>query len=152
MRSLTSSELEDHRQKKSMDKNAWAVSDEVCLRIDDSPAPQGFKSAFLVDKPENIFFINQDYMLQYHQASDANKSSIPGHGYFVKLELFENNHCEMGELYIEYRKNACKEKSGELCDFCKENEVISFEPKPTPRPYPEAPRIPLPSFITDSNE
>ena len=62
---------------------------------------------------------------QYHQASDANKSSIPGHGYFAKLELFENNHCENGKLYIEYRKNACKEKSGELCDFCKENEVIS---------------------------
>ena len=100
------------------------MSDEVYLRIDGSPAPQGFISAFLVDKPEKLFFINQDYMLQYHQASDANKSSIPGHGYFVKLELFENNHGEMGELYIEYRKNTCKEKR----------------------------KIPIPSFITDSNE
>lgn len=56
-------------------KNAWAESEEVCLRSDDSPAPQGFISAFLVDKPENLFFINQDYMLQYHKASEVlNKS------------------------------------------------------------------------------
>ena len=67
VRSLTSSEVEDHRQK-NMEKNAWTESEEVCLRIDDSPAPQGFISAFLVDKPENLFFINQDYMLQYHKA------------------------------------------------------------------------------------
>ena len=105
--------------KKKHGKNAWAVSEEVCLRIDDSLSLEGFISAFLVDKSENLFFINQDYMLQYRQVSDANKSSIPGRGYFAKLELFENNHCEKGELCIEYRKNACKEKSGELCDFCK---------------------------------
>ena len=54
MSSPTSSELEDHRQK-NMEKNAWAMSEEVCLRMDDSLAPQGFISAFLVDKPENLF-------------------------------------------------------------------------------------------------
>lgn len=154
VRSLTSSEVEEHRHK-NMEKNAWAVSEEVYLRIDDSPAPQGFISAFLVDKPENLFFINQDLMLQYHHTSETNKSSVPGHGYFAKLESFENNHCEKGELYMEYRKMACKEKVGELCDFCKENDFVSSEAKPTPRPYPDYKRLPefhyLPISQTPAN-
>ena len=48
------SELEAHSSE-VMEKNAWAVSEEVCLRIDDSPAPQGYVLAFLVDRPEINF-------------------------------------------------------------------------------------------------
>ena len=59
-----------------------------------------------MDKPENLFFISQDYMLQYHQASDANKSSIPGHGYFAKLELFENTSVKRENFTYNTEKNA----------------------------------------------
>ena len=57
---------------------------------------------------------------------------------------------------LEYRKNECKEKSGELRDLCKEKEVISSEPKPTTRPYPDYMRLPeflyLPLLLTPTND
>ena len=55
--SLSTSKLDAHSNK-VMEKSAWAVVDEVRLRIDDSPAPRGYISAFLVDRPENQFFYN----------------------------------------------------------------------------------------------
>lgn len=89
--------------KKVMVKNAWAVAEEVCLRIDDSPAPQGYVSAFLVDRPESHFFYNREYLKEYLGVTNNQKYSVPGHGYFSKLEKFESLHCEKGELYMEYR-------------------------------------------------
>ena len=65
-----------------MGKNAWAVAEEVCLRIDDSPVPQGYISAFLVDRPENQFFYNRDYL----GVTNNQKSSVPGHGYFFSSQ------------------------------------------------------------------
>ena len=41
------------------------------------------------------------------------KSSVPGYGYFSRLEQFESLHCEKGELYMEYRRMSCKEKNGQ---------------------------------------
>ncbi|KAL9957986.1 hypothetical protein ACROYT_G034946 [Oculina patagonica] len=48
VKGLSTSELDAH-SKKVMEKNAWAVAEEVCLRIDDSPAPRGYDSFF--DRP-----------------------------------------------------------------------------------------------------
>ena len=50
VKSLSTSELDAHSSN-VMEKNAWAIAEEVCLRIDDSPAPRGYISAFLVDRP-----------------------------------------------------------------------------------------------------
>lgn len=47
---MTRSALQDHAQK-MMENNAWAVAEEVRLRIDQSPAPAGFTRAFTVGKP-----------------------------------------------------------------------------------------------------
>ena len=58
VKSLLTSELEAHSSK-VMEKNAWVVAEEVCLRIDNSPAPRGYISAFLVDRPENQFSYNR---------------------------------------------------------------------------------------------
>ena len=80
-----------------MGKNAWAVAEEVCLRIDDSPVPQGYISAILVDRPENQFFYNREYL----GVTNNQKSSVPGHGYFFKLKQFESLHCGKGEPYME---------------------------------------------------
>ena len=90
---------------------------------------KAFYQHFLWISQKTYFFINQGYMLQYHKASEVlNKSYIPGHGYFAKLELFENNHCEKGDLFIEYRKSAFKEKSSEPCDFCKRTRLSALNP------------------------
>ena len=44
-----------------MEKNAWAVAEEVC-RIDDFTVLREYISAFLVDRPENQFFYNREYL------------------------------------------------------------------------------------------
>jgi len=54
VKSLSMTELDVHSSN-IVEKNAWAVAEEVCLRNDDSTAPQGYISAFLVDRPENQF-------------------------------------------------------------------------------------------------
>lgn len=58
--SMTRSALEDHAQK-MMENNAWAVAEEVRLRIDQSPAPAGFTRAFTVEKP-GMEFINSHFV------------------------------------------------------------------------------------------
>ena len=69
----------------------------MSLRIDNSPAPRGYISAFLVDRPENQFFYNREYLKEYLGVTNNQKSSVPGHRYFSKLEQFESLHCEKGE-------------------------------------------------------
>ena len=39
-----------------MEKNAWAVAEDVVLRVDDAPAPRGYMSAMMVDKAEDMIF------------------------------------------------------------------------------------------------
>ena len=67
----------------------------VCvLRFDDAPAPRGYMSAMMVDKPGDIFY-NRDFVKQYHDAPNNKKNTVPGHGYFAKLASFEEEHCEI---------------------------------------------------------
>ena len=54
--------------------------------------------------------------------TDAAKHSVPGYDYFKKIYSFMDSHCIIGEMFLEYLKEACK-KNGELsgmvlCDFC----------------------------------
>ena len=66
-----------------------------------------------------MIFYNRDFMKQYHDAPNNKKNTVPGHGYFAKLASFEEEHCEKGDLYMEYRKMSCQEKNGELCEYCR---------------------------------
>ena len=124
VKSLSTSELDAHSSK-VMEKNAWAVAEEVRIRIDDSPAQRGYISAFSVDRPENHFFYNREYLKEYLGVTNNQKSSVPGHGYFSKLEQFESLHCEKGELYMEYRRMSCQERNGQLCEFCEKDDTTS---------------------------
>ena len=116
----------------------------VCvLRVDDVPAPRGYMSAMMVDKPEDMIFYNHDFMKQYHDAPNNNKNTVPSHGYFAKLASFEEEHCEKGELYMEYRKMPCQEKNGELCEYCRATDFVSSSSAtPSPRPYPDYSKLP----------
>ena len=75
----------------------------------------GYISVFLVDRPENHFFYNRDYLKECLGVTKNQKSSVPGHGYFSKLEQFESLRCEKGELYMEYRRMSCQERNGQQC-------------------------------------
>ena len=81
-----------------------------------TPAPRGNMSAMMVDKSEDMIFYNRDFIKLYHDAPNKKRNTVPGHDYFAKLASFEEEHCEKGELYPEYRKMSCQKKNGELCD------------------------------------
>ena len=59
-------------------------------------------SAVWVDRPENQFFYNREYLKEYLGVTNNQKSYVPGHGYFSKLEQFESLHQKKWELYMEY--------------------------------------------------
>ena len=79
----------------------------------------------MVDKPKDMIFYNRYFMRQYHDAPNNKKNTVPGHGYFAKLASFEEEHCEKGELYMEYSKKSCQEKNGELCEYCRATDFLS---------------------------
>ena len=88
-------------------------------------------------------------MKEYLGLANNQKNSVPGHGYFSKLELFESLHCEKGELYMEYRRMSCKERNGQLCQFCEKDETTSV-PLPTRRPYPDYGKLPNFHYLSRS--
>ena len=146
VKSFSTSELDAHSSK-VMEKNAWDVAEEVCLRIDDSPAPRGYISAILVDRPENHFFYNREYLKEYLGVINNQRSSVPGHGYCSKLEQFESLYCEKGEFYMEYRRMSCQEQNGQLCEFCEKEETTSA-PLPTRRSYPDYGKLPIFHYLS----
>ena len=102
----------------------------MCLRIDDSSAPRGYISAFVVDRQEIQIFYNRGYLKEYLGVTNNQKRS------FSKLEQFESLHFERGELYMEYRRISCQERNGQLCKFC-EKDVTTSATLPTRRSYPD---------------
>ena len=72
---LTNSELEA-QGKANMEKNAWGCSRRSRLRVDDAPAPRGYMSVMMVDKPEDVIFYNRDFMKQYHDAPNNKKNTV----------------------------------------------------------------------------
>ena len=121
-----------------------------------TPAPRGYMSLMTVDKSEDMIFYNCDFTKQYHNAPNNKKNTVPGHGYFAKLASFEEEHCEKGDWDTEYRKMSCKEKYGELCEYCRATDFVSLSPvTPTLRPYPAYSKLPdyhyLPSTKTPTS-
>ena len=80
-------------------------------------------------------------MKEYLGVTNNQKSSVPGHGYFSKLEQFESLHCEKGELYTKYKRLSCQERNDQLCKFCEKDETTSA-PLPTRRPHPDYGKLP----------
>ena len=108
----------------------------MCLRIDDSSAPRGYISAFVVDRQEIQIFYNRGYLKEYLGVTNNQKRSFSRHGYFSKLEQFETLHFERGELYMEYRRMSFQERNDQLCKFC-EKDVTTSATLPTRRSYPD---------------
>ncbi|XP_062616534.1 uncharacterized protein LOC134278232 [Saccostrea cucullata] len=141
IQNLSSSDLE-MRKEKALEKNAWDVAEQVCVRIDQAKGPAGdFLHAYVTDRPDERFFWNSEYLKKYTEASKSTKVTIPGHGYFKKIHDFLASHFESGELYMEYRKNSCLDDDGERCVFCTNSKDSGFGEipiKPFPKPFPGA--------------
>ena len=100
-------------------------------------------SVIMVDKPEDIIFYNRDFMKQYYDALNCKKNTVPGHGYFARLDSFEEEHCEKGNRTWSTEKMSCQEKNSELCEYCRATDFVSPSfATPTPRPYHDNSKLP----------
>lgn len=94
-----------------MEKNAWAVAEEVVRRVDDAPAPRGYMSAMMVDKPEEMIFYNRDFMKQYHDAPNNKKNTVPGHGYLLNQLHLKRSTARKGNCTWSTEKCLVKRKT-----------------------------------------
>ena len=130
--------LQDYErlEKERMEKNAWRVASELAERVDGEPAPHGFISCQVTPKDYEQFYSDQEYMSAYISASsESAKKKLPGHGYYSMIDNFYKNHCQKGELYIEFLKGSCQKLDEECCKVCLEwsGPATSY----VPRPYPD---------------
>lgn len=51
------------------------------------------------------------------------------------------SHCEIGDLYVEFRKGMCS-KNAEQCDFCLKYPPLRGRVLPVPRPFPDYEQLP----------
>lgn len=124
-------QLEENRMK----KNAWRAATELAERVDGEPAPSGFLTCNITPNEREQFLWDKGYLEKFiSNKSETGRLSIPGHGYYGKLDRYCQIHFKRGELYLEYLKGSCEE-AGELCNFC----VKWNGPKTdyVPRPYPD---------------
>jgi hypothetical protein len=107
-------------------ENAWEVAKHVTAMVDDEPGPsKDYIKGYTTTTSNFQFFFNKSYLLKYTNAkTEAAKRSVPGYHYFTKIYSFMNNHCIIGEMFLEYLAGACKEtkENGTLCDFCNTRE------------------------------
>ena len=64
------------------------------------------------------------------------QSSLPGYHYFKKIENFMNDHCDIGDLYMEFVAQKCIKTTGTICNSCMKLEKVE-ETGPVPRPMPD---------------
>ena len=63
----------------------------------------------------NFFSVNRVELKSYSSAPDSKKKNLPGAAYIKKVLGHYNLHYGTGELYMEYLKGSCKEKSWGTC-------------------------------------
>ena len=79
-KTMSLDELEKHKET-NMERNAWAVAEEVRMRVDDEKGPGGdFMKAYLTEKLADQFFYNKNESLVYCYKIISHRSTVPGHG------------------------------------------------------------------------
>ena len=122
-----------------MEKNAWAVAQELQKRLDDAPILGEYIKAFLTEKSNEGFFFNRDYLTSYMEAAETKRKELPGQGYFKLIIDFYTNHYNTGELFMEYLKKDCINKTGKPCDFCSKHNWVGPTQERIPQPVPDPP-------------
>jgi hypothetical protein len=117
-----------------MKYNAYKVCDELTMRIDGAPAPDGHMKAYSSEKSENLFFNNHGYLKDYLSSSDKTRMSLPGANYFKLIQTFMEEHFEVGEKYMEYVRYFCNSSS---CRHCNESGWVGSACHKIPKPMPD---------------
>ena len=73
-----------------MEKNAWAICNDVKCRVDEEPGLAGdFLISMVTNTKENQFFWNRKYLIDYISAkAQKRQSSLSGYHYFKKNREF----------------------------------------------------------------
>ena len=111
-------------------------------RLDDAPVMGEYVKSFLSEEHDRGFFHSHDHLkLFIDNRNKKQQQNVPGYYHFKKIDLFINNHYQIGELYQEFIKEGCKKTTGDICDFC--SSCIWVGPRmgriPRPEPDPENP-------------
>ena len=111
---------------------------EVAMRVDGAPCMGEYMKARVAIKHADVFFWNNEYVKKFFKThSDNAKQEIPGYFYMKKITDFDHLHTETGELYREFLKGDCQNKTGELCEWCKEHSFTGPQVERIPRPMPD---------------
>ena len=140
------------RMENAMESNAFRVATDLACRVDDAPGPGGdFMKAHVTPKQDRQFFFDKAYLDRFVAASKSQKTAVPGHAYYMKLQQFIDNHYEIGDLYMEYLKFNCKERLGRCCDFCCDRDWVSYPLQRIPRPLPDYTKLPNYHYLLVKN-
>ena len=131
---MTLEELEESEHQR-MEYNAFKVCDEITLRTDGAPAPGGYMKAFTSEHLGDMFFCNETYAREYLHSSEQGRQTLPGSNYFNKIKSFGENHCLLGEKYIEFVKFSCSEP--DKCEYCSTHSWVGPPCARIPQPYPD---------------
>ena len=126
-----------------MEQNACRVAKDVAERINYEPGPAGdFIQSHLSPQKDEQFFFNTEHLRQFVSSAESKQKNVPGCAYFKNLSVFLQSHVQVGELYLEYLKEACQETSGTLCEFCTRFPRSIHDLKQVPRPMPDKEALP----------
>ena len=114
---MTLKDYEKHEDERN-ERNAWRVANEKALCIDDAPVLSDYIRAFVTEKDMEALFFNRSQLRDFIKAPDNSKSNVPGYNYFVKISDYISDHYDIGELYMEFIKDACIVKKGRKCVSC----------------------------------
>lgn len=117
--------------------NVTETCKELAMRIENSPGPRGgFMVGLVADLKDNMFFNDDKTLKAFLDAARTKKCDLPGYNYYKTISDFYESHFDEGELYLEFVKFRCEEKTGTICKFC--NHGWSGQPiTSVPRPYPD---------------
>ena len=126
----------DSEEEKRMEMNAWWVAKELACRIDGAPVFSEYIHSFVTEKPGDTLFFNRDYLEQFQKATGGAQKETPGYFYIKKILKFIKEHYRVGELYMEFLKDGCKENNGDQCSWCKDagwkGPTMARVPEPVP--------------------
>ena len=130
--------LEDER----MEKNAWNVTHQLVDRLDGAPVLSELIRSLPSLKSNRQFFFNKDRLKKFSAAPETTKMSLPGSYYFKKIFDFFEDHYEVGELYMEYKRDSCVDKNGTKCKFCNDTDWKGMPMDRISRPWPDYTKLP----------
>jgi hypothetical protein len=146
---MTLVEYEKHEDERTV-RNVWRVAHDIALRIDDAPVLSDYIRAYVTEKEEETFFFNKNYLQDYTKASESSKENIPGYNYVVKICDYIKYHYDVGELYMEFVKDACKVKAKQQCNLCASG-WTGYKRERIPRPLPDEPTFRYKSVFESPN-